>query len=107
MNPQQRTAVITDAESCLGKQLTRTLLDEHYRVIGVFSNEQAMQTFMQGPDNKPSFYRLLVTVIQPTLRMKLSSRELFISEISMSSFIIPEHLSANLLKQQPLMIFSI
>ncbi|WP_413496186.1 SDR family NAD(P)-dependent oxidoreductase [Morganella psychrotolerans] len=55
MNPQQRTAVITDAETCLGKQLTRTLLDEHYRVIGIFSNEQAMQDFMQGPDNKPSF----------------------------------------------------
>lgn len=55
MNPQQRTAVITDAEGCLGKQLTRTLLDEHYRVIGIFSNEQAMQAFMQEPDNKSAF----------------------------------------------------
>lgn len=55
MKPQQRTAVITDAESCLGKALVRTLLDEHYNVIGIFSSDEHMQSFLQELDNKTAF----------------------------------------------------
>ena len=55
MKPQQRTAIITDAESCLGKALVRTLLDEHYNVIGIFSSEENKQNFLQELDNKTAF----------------------------------------------------
>ena len=57
MKPQQRTAVITDAESCLGKALVRTLLDEHYNVIGIFSSDEHMQSFCRNWIIKPHFTR--------------------------------------------------
>lgn len=55
MKPQQRTAIITDAESCLGKALVRTLLDDDYNVIGIFSSDENKQHFLQELDNKTAF----------------------------------------------------